>query len=449
MLQRSENWRNAARPEPTLSYDMYDASVCNPANLYRKQQQQQQPKQTQLSGDEIVNKRPFMLTQRVGIQPLAVTAAERSSPPMKRAPISIGAAPAVAAPAVATTASVARRGVQRVEGSHGFAVPDVPPSRPKQQLRAEKQLRTGKQSRLEQQSCSAAPPFANSIKSRTTPSHQVRLPIAVHQQTPHASVASFRTNAAQAATKETAFNAQQYNSLAQSAAPDLFVDELREKSPKTVLSGPRSAQQAQATSSKNNSTSDKKHQSKSISAEPDDFFSVAIGSKSTDKSRARSLSTKEKSRFSASPKSSRVTAERENKRRELDAEKKTRRKKEKRAPSTATVKEVGGETEPRQSVESPGRARMSKQTKALITTIVSALVAAMLVFIVLALANPTFVQRPAPRNVDASAVEGPLDIKKAVGVAVFAGALTATMPFVWHRVEPYATSWIPWKNNNS
>lgn len=160
--------------------------------------------------------------------------------------------------------------------------------------------------------------------------------------------------------------------------------------------------------------------------------------------------------------------EKENRRREEEVvvEEEEKRQREERKQKRSSIR-ARTELETRQTAEARERAeaktkvdvkttkradakeavkrQLSPKTKQLIATIAAGLVTAILVFIVLALVNPTFVQQAAPRNLKGAVVEGPLDLRKAAGISLFAGGLGAAMPFVWHYIEPYASGWLPWR----
>lgn len=69
----------------------------------------------------------------------------------------------------------------------------------------------------------------------------------------------------------------------------------------------------------------------------------------------------------------------------------------------------------------------------------------MAVFLLLALLNPTFVQKAAPLNVDASVVDGPPDYAKVATYSAVAGVAASAAPFVWRYIQPYIESWAPWR----
>lgn len=69
----------------------------------------------------------------------------------------------------------------------------------------------------------------------------------------------------------------------------------------------------------------------------------------------------------------------------------------------------------------------------------------MAVFLMLALLNPTFVEKAPPLNVDASIVDAPPDYRKVAAFSVVAGLAAGVAPFAWRYVKPYVESWAPWR----
>jgi len=114
------------------------------------------------------------------------------------------------------------------------------------------------------------------------------------------------------------------------------------------------------------------------------------------------------------------------------------------SPSTVTARD----TRAGRATSSPsggGLSRLSPQTRTLVVSIISGLVTAMAVFLMLALLNPTFVEKAPPLNVDASIVDAPPDYRKVAAFSVVAGLAAGVAPFAWRYVKPYVESWAPWR----
>lgn len=76
---------------------------------------------------------------------------------------------------------------------------------------------------------------------------------------------------------------------------------------------------------------------------------------------------------------------------------------------------------------------------------VSAIATMLAVFVLLAVTNPTFVQRTLPTEAERERIQAPLDMRKAAVLAGIAGGATLAMPFIWRHCAPYAASYWPWK----
>ena len=93
----------------------------------------------------------------------------------------------------------------------------------------------------------------------------------------------------------------------------------------------------------------------------------------------------------------------------------------------------------------PKATSWSSRTKKIVFTIVAALTTMLAVFVLLALINPTFVQKQLPAHLDHGSVLAALDMRKAATLAVVAGVLTASAPLIWKHCAPHAASFLPIK----
>lgn len=89
--------------------------------------------------------------------------------------------------------------------------------------------------------------------------------------------------------------------------------------------------------------------------------------------------------------------------------------------------------------------KWSRKTRQLVTNIVAGVVTAIAIFVLLLISNPSFVQQPPPLHVDANLLETSPDIGRVLGYSLIAGVAVGALPYAWKHLKPVAESWAPWR----